>query len=331
MSERLSPVEQYEQEHQEWQLLSDMPQRDYWVGASYNDMYRNRLQLNVPRFESICRQLNLPPLEITSISYTPPAEEYPEMVGRGLAAWKKAAFGRPRSSNDPNALFDVMSMPEIAVIGVQTGTQHGMIPVPLGWRLGVRARKIERDIARSGYSFTTEEEETLFLEGFNNALWQGIQRIQSHEWSDTRTFGMQSNSAKNSASFMVSAITGVLSPTAVEMLSGADLSLTQSIGTILGSMSGVQLVSSELIQMLIERNTDKSLDSRLRERLSMIISNAWRAETFPERFQQETHGMNKWTERSIHGLPYVGLMMEKDIKYGIVRKQQQQPLVRLAE
>ncbi|QQS43634.1 hypothetical protein IPM65_05810 [Candidatus Roizmanbacteria bacterium] len=203
MTERLSQQEVQETEYQEWQLLSDMPHRDYWVGADYNDMYRNRLQLNVPRFESICRQLNLPPVEITSIPYTPPAEEYPEMVSRGLAAWKKAAFGRPRSNNDPNALFDVMSMPEIAVVGLQAGSDLGMIPVPLGWRLGVRARKIERDIARSGYTLTPEEEDALFIEGFNNALWQGIQRIQSHEWSDTRTFGMQSNSAKNSASFMV--------------------------------------------------------------------------------------------------------------------------------
>lgn len=331
MSERLAQIEQREQEPQEWQLLSEMPQRDYWVGADYNDMYRNRLQLNVPRFESICRQLNLPPLEITSIPYTPPAEEYPEMVSRGLAAWKKAAFGRPRSSNDPNAPFDVMSMPEIAVIGVQAGTQMGMIPIPLGWRLGLRTRKIERDIARSGYELAKDEEEQLFVEGFNDALWQGIQRIQSHEWSDTRALGMQSNYAKNSISLALTSITTPLSPTILELLSGLDLSLSQSVGTMIGTASGMQVISSEAVRMWLERNADKTLDPKMRERLSMIISNSWRADMFPERFEQETHGMSKWTERSIRGLPYVGLMMEKDLKYGIVKKQHSKPLVRLVE
>lgn len=330
MSEQLKHIEPQENEIQEWQLLSEMPQRDYWVGAAYTDMYRGRLELNVPRFEHICRQLNLPPIEITSVPYNPPAEEYPEMVGHGLAAWKKAVFGRPRSSNDPSSIYDVMSMPEVAILGIQFSEQQAMIPVPLGWRLGIRARKIERDIARFEQDLTLQEQEKLFVDRFNEGLWQGIKKIQSHEWSDTRTLGMQSSTSKNNMIHLVSAFSGGLTPSVIEMVSGADLSAAQWVGSIIGGVSGMQVLSSEILQAILERNADTTVDARLREKVSMAFSNSWRKEFFPERFEKEIHGMRKWTELAIHGVPYVGLTMEKDVKYAVVKKQQDAPLVRLA-
>ena len=331
MSERLQPVEPQEQENSEWQLLSEMPHRDYWVGADYNDMYRGRLQLHVPRFESICRQLNLPPIEITSIPYNPPAEQYPEMVGRGFAAWKKAAFGRARSDNDPNATFDIMPMPDTALVGIRMGEQDGTMPVPLGWRLGVRARKIERDIARAGQNLTTDEEEQLFIDGFNNALWQGIKRVQSHEWHDTRSLTMQSNSSKAAIPLMLASFTGTLTPSIIERIAHIDLSLIQSVGPFIGGVSGTQIVSSEVLRRFLDKNQDGTVDPRFREKLSMFISNAWRDENFHERFVQETHGMSRLTEMAIHGVPYIGVTNEHGIKYAIVRKQQSQPLVRLSK
>lgn len=330
MSERLKPVEPQEQENAEWRLLSEMPHRDYWVGADYNDMYHSRLQLNVPRFESICRQLDLPPVEITSIGYNPPAEEYPEMVGRGFAAWKKAAFGKPTSNNDPNAVFDVMDMPEKALLGIRLGEEEGAIAIPLGWRLGVRARKIERDIARIDHSLSKEETEQLFIDQFNDALWQGIKKIFSYEWTDVRALGLQPTSRKNMIPLAISSLAAPLTPGVIEYLSGINLSLPQYGGAVTGANAGYQLITTEAVNRWMEANADEAADPRLTNRLSMFVSNSWRSEEFPNRFAKETHGMNEWTERAIHGLPFVGIAMENNIKYGIVRKQQSQPLLRLA-
>ena len=93
----------------------------------------------------------------------------------------------------------------------------------------------------------------------------------------------------------------------------------------------MQILSTEVMQHILERKADKSVDPRLRGRLSMVISNLWRDEEFHDRFEKESHGMSKLTEMAIHGVPYMGISNEHGIKYAIVKKQQSQPLVRLSE
>ncbi len=315
----------------QWELFNNLPDRDYWVGIDYVGINRDRLELHLPAMEKVCRALNLPPIQIRSGAWNPPAEMEPEMAGPNLIAWKKIGF--PTFSNkldEPLYTLDALTPIEILPDSYEDDGLPSLVPI--GWQISIKDRKIERDFVRNKPHVDKKEEDRNFITKFNSAIWSGVADIAFKEMDGNRDIVNIPNDSEISTRFGVQ-ILEILS-----MLGGNVIARVQDphfIEYILESLAISTPITWTGSHFILEKNYRGEKELKDRGKILAAVSNAWRKQEFPDRFKSEVHGLNTAQRRMIQAIPYVGIVLEpvicRYIMKEVIRWDGAYPLVRLRE
>lgn len=277
------------QNHDGWMPLEIIPSLDYWAGFSYRGLYSSRMEVDMPRFESICRKLNLPQVTVKSSAWNPPSVMEPEMVAPGLSAFKKSVLRIPKSSGDIQIDHKLMMIKPM-----ESPVLEG---IPIGWEILVKDRKIEHDYTRKHPLAKREEIEANFLRFFNHQLVRSLMRIAISDYHGARD-RLSVRLAEDLRGIIWTGVAmnwGVDSFSYVYRMFGNEI-LAGSAGYAING--GIQVWGRESTKKLVIK---KRINTNL---TSHMITDDWRKTTFPHRYYDEPDGMEASGEGIIGFLPF---------------------------
>lgn len=286
--------------------IKDLDSLGYYAGSTYRGFHSNGLFVNLKELEEMCRVLNLPPIQIADLSYTPPRADEPDSIGFGLAAWKRSLFSRP-SGIDVDELCRVEFLP---------GCYN--TEVPLGYRICIAGQGIYDHINQNNQN--DMQERYLFSNHFNKLIMAALNKINTLEYLNRRLEGIGSEAKLNE---LMGIMASVLSSPFGYLVPGNFLDRMASIvfadGFFQSGMYGYNEYSdSRDIAHVPARN------------IPSTISEFWRKVNFPERFSTEPPpGFPGWQRYLMMGIPYGGTIMNHKIRFALAKTQYPGPLISL--
>jgi hypothetical protein len=313
MSERLNSPDvdlNPEATHSEWYDMSEMPEYGYWFGASYNGTYHNRLQVNLPHVEKVCRFLDIASVSLKSESWRPPAPQEPEAVSWGLAALKK--FRNPFGGDESEDTTD--STP------YRIAYSHLLLEENLAactYDVRIRDSLLDYQVEEQNLNASKSEREAAFVGKFNGTFWSALHRISRLEDHGARHENVDWRSLINLIGHVGSA--GLMSVTS-DLLAQTE-GIVQLLGEQAvrgGSRLGVGAMRDRYYykKYPIEMNGETYyINARTPAR---AISDIWRLTYDPVRFKAEQHESSVLARQAARLAPY-GLLFEDHYMYGLAR------------
>jgi hypothetical protein len=158
-----------------WYNLKDLLPLDYWVGSIYKGNYNQRLQINLPALEYICRTGDLPPIVLNTDKWNPPTAHTPEMINPGLSVLKKVAFQKNPDLPEKDKNYYRLTTTE-TVIEYRPGNN-----IPVGWDINLKDRKILFDYEFKHPQATQKQKEDHFIRTLNTTIKSACLEVALNE------------------------------------------------------------------------------------------------------------------------------------------------------
>lgn len=293
---------------QQWTPITNLVPLDYWVGANYNGSYRNRLQVNLPLMEELCRKNDFPPICIESLVWNPPPAKEPEMIAPGLSAFKIFDRKKPEGQREYEG--------SIATI---RGMDIQLANISIGWAIDVKDRKITHDFAAANPLATNTEVDENFETQLNKSLRNSLLKIALLE-----TFHLRETDTKLAASLTID--------TFFQILASGGGAFMDEVGNSERIPDWFEAVfTNGMAQMAVDTGSDKVIRKSRQDgfNIGMAASNEWRKYVDPERYALERHGQSFAKDKMLKFIPF-GIIFKKFYSYASNFALHGKPLVRLA-
>lgn len=321
----LDQSERKENEPAEWVPITEMPEQGYWWGKHEQSrfMLDRRMQVNMKGLDQVSRCLNLPPIQLISAASEPKRAIEPEMVGHEEAGFKINLIQYKSEERHDREYYTIYEHPTHRTLH----TFKGKKDISIGYQFGLQTYAIHDDTRGAGRD--TKKEESNYIDGVNQTLWNGIQSIQAKEMFDIRSGGsvrvMGTDIFLSLMGHLLADQLGDLSSLALKLDNNFWRDLARHF-TLQGAVSGA---SKAALDSFVDKGSPE-LIVRSKSSQGLLVSNKWRQEEFKEQFNNEKHGPPLLVKLAARSIPLVGLILENRVHLSVL-KTKIKKLVRLTD